>query len=584
MGTTVNNRPVHVRPSGAARRPSAAAPSLPGLHRGLTTAVPGPEVATGSSPITLTAMRSMVLAADSLQQFLAERDTATERAAIALDQTDPQLTDLVRKYQVASRQFIKDWLRNIRQSAWLVSAQSGRTLDTLPARPQHRKGLTAATQVMLAEDQQLHGLRHRFVRAGLGIPLTIWNPQSRADDDAVPLGSTAARPLTAIVSVHQPADEPSRAVRVELVDPVRATTVSIAGTLVPLAADFTAPIAHTLGAGRKPAAAAYGLRDAARRGTIDGFIALTPFAPGRVPLVLVDGAGFSPLMMAQIANEIAGSNDLRQRFQVWRYQYATAAPLFYSASVFRDDIERLSARIEQAIGRSFTGRAVVIAHGAGAVLAKTLLVDSATRLWNAAFSSPLSQLALASADRGLLERVFFWERSRRIDRVIVVDEPGNAAALSRGAGARAVRLLLSQPAAFRDAIGRIQGGLKRHVRPALADDGAADAAEPFGVSGFPEQVFQPLSDVAVASDRALISFVAAADGTATGTDRAHAVAVYSAARGLAPVMSEIPRAGLGAFGPGAVRLILDALRLKHRGIEQRTGGAPALAPQACVNA
>ena len=562
MRTTVNNSPADMLLSGAARRPPPATPS-PAPPRGLTTAATAPEVATGSSPITLTAMRSMVLAADSLQRYLAERDTSTERAVLSLQQTDPQLTDLVRKYQVASRQFIKDWLRNTRQSAWLVNARSGRTLDPLPARPQHRKGLTAATQVMLAEDQQLHGLRQRFARAGLGIPLTLWNPQSRADDDAVPLGSTAARPLTAIVSVQQPADEPIRAVRVELVDPVRATTVSIAGTLVPLAADFTAPIAHTLGAGRRPAAAAYGLRDAARRGTIDGFIALTPYAPGRVPLVLVDGAGFSPLMMAQIANEIAGSNDLRQRFQVWRYQYATAAPLFYSASVFRDDIERLSARMERAIGRSFTGRAVVIAHGAGAVLAKTLLVDSTTRLWNAAFSSPLSQLALTSADRDLLDRVFFWERSRRIDRVIVVDEPGNAAALSRGAGARAVRLLLTQPAAFRDAIGRIQGSLKRHLQPPLAGVGAANAAEPFGVSGFPEQVFQPLSDVAVASDRALISFVAGADGTTTGTDGAHAIAVYSAARGLTPVMAATPRAGLGAVGPGAVHLILDALRLKH---------------------
>jgi hypothetical protein len=540
-------------------------------------------VATGAAPITLAAMRSMLLAADSLQQFLAERHPATEHTAISLHPTDPRLADLIRKYQVASRQFIKDWLRNTRQSAWLVDAQSGRTVDTLSARPQHRKGLTAATQVMLAEDQQLHGLRRRFARPGLGIPLTLWNPHSRADDDAVPLGSTAARPLTAIVSVHQPADEPLRAVRVELVDPIRAATVSIAGALAPLAADYTAPIAHTLGSGRKPAAAAYGLRNAARRGTIDGFIALTPFAPGRVPLVLVDGAGFSPLMMAQIANEIAGSDDLRQRFQVWRYQYATSAPLFYSASVFRDDIESLSTRIEQTIGRSFAGRAVVIAHGAGAVLAKTLLVDSATRLWDAAFSSPMPLLTLTSADRSLLERVFFWERSRRIDRVIVVDEPGNAAALSRGAGARAVRLLLSQPAAFRDAIGRIQVGLKRYLRPALADNGAADAAEPFGVSGFAEQVFQPLSDVAVACDRALISFVASADGTTPGTDTARAIAVYSAARGLTPVMSETPRAGLGAVGPGAVHLILGALRFKHSGVGQRNVGRPVVTPEVCVN-
>jgi len=361
--------------------------------------------------------------------------------------------------------------------------------------------------------------------------------------------------MTAIVTVEQEPDEPVRTVRVKLLDPVVAATVPLAGVALPLAADFTAPVAHTLGMERKPAASPYAIRDTARRGTVDGFTALTPYASNRVPLVLLDGAGFSPLMMAQIANEVAGDRDLSRRFQVWLYQYPMVSPLVYAASQFRADFEKLCARLDSARARSTATRAVVVAHGPGAVLAKTLLVDSGTAVWDAAFETPFDKVDLATADRALLGALFFWRRSERIDRVIVAGEARNADALIRGVGARAVQLLLRQPAEVREAVERIYWGQSRHLRGVGAGAGVADP----DVDGltFPEPVYQALSDAATACEHTLVSMLS--DPAATGRD----VAVFAGASALTALRSQTPPAALGTLAPAAVNIVLEALRPHH---------------------
>ena len=503
-------------------------------------------------PITLSVMRAMIAAADALGSYTAT-GAVPAFASAQLQGGGSELAEHVRKYQAATRQFIADWLRDVRQSAWLVEGCSGRILDTVSAGA-GADGPLEATQVTVAANQQLHGLRRRNVRAGVGIPVATWTRRQGPDEAADLVRASAARPMTAVVSVVQNSDRRVRTVRVHLLDPVAVDSLELAGIAMPLAGDFTAPVAQTLGLERKPAANAYGLRAAARRGTIEGFSALTPFAPERVPLILLEGAGHSPLTMAQIANEVAGDAELRRRFQVWLYHYPMAAPLFHAARRFRDELESFHMRLEATAGRPLPGRGVVIAHGPGAVLAKTLLVDSGDALWDACFSSPLAAMELAAADRALLEALFFWQRTQRIERVIVAGEPRNADALAAGVGARAVQLFVRQSPELRSAIERIHWRQQRHlrqpVRPAAGDPAAAS-------SEFPEPLFQSLSDLSVCADRALLSLTAGGDGEAGD------VRVFAPASGLAPLCTQRLQAGPDVLGPQSTALVLDWLRPRH---------------------
>jgi len=513
--------------------------------------------ATGS--ITLSVMRSVLTASEALCEHLSSSDLRSPTAA-DLYSAGTELAERVRRYQAASRQFVKDWLRDTYRTAWRVDPASGQVVDAPTPRVRRGRILDAAMRVVLAEDQPLHGLRSRFARPGIGIPVTVRTRRHASEDVVDVTRWTASRPMTAIVIVEQQPNDSLRTVRVKFLDPVIAATVTLAGAALPLAADFTAPVAHTLGMERKPAATPYAIRDTARRGTVDGFTALTPYASNRLPLVLLDGAGFSPLMMAQIANEVAGDRDLSRRFQVWLYQYPMVSPLVYAASQFRADFEKLCARLDSARTRASATHAVVVAHGPGAVLAKTLLVDSGTALWDAAFGTPLDRLDLATADRAFLETLFFWQRSERIDRVIVCGETRNADALIRGVGARAVQLLLREPAELREAVERIYWGQKQHLRGPSAGAGATVADT--GVDGltFPEPVHQALSDAATACERTLVSMVSVVSApAATGCD----VAVFAGTSALAGCRSRTPLAALGTLDPAAVRIVLEALRPHH---------------------
>ena len=222
--------------------------------------------ATGS--ITLSVMRSVLTASEALCEHLSSSDLRSPTAA-DLYSAGTELAERVRRYQAASRQFVKDWLRTPigprggstrRPDRWLMRRRRG-AASADPRRCNARRPSRASTATRTSP---------RFARPGIGIPVTVRHRRHASEDVVDVTRWTASRPMTAIVIVEQQPNDSLRTVRVKFLDPVIAATVTLAGAALPLAADFTAPVAHTLGMERKPAATPYAIRDTARRGTVDG--------------------------------------------------------------------------------------------------------------------------------------------------------------------------------------------------------------------------------------------------------------------------------------------------------------------------
>lgn len=483
--------------SDRARRSGLAVPGQTRMterRRSPSSARIGTVATTGA--ITLTVMRAMVAAADALSSEL-EDEGHKRLAAADLARPGTLLTERARHYQSALRQFVKDWLRDRQQMTWLVDAASGRTLSVDTAGTVGA-ALAADIELVLAEDQPLNRLRRRFARDGLGLAVACRTRRVAPDPVLDPARSTAARAWTLFVRVARHTDRRVRTVRVELLDAAETSTLTLGGTEVPLAADFTAPVALTLGLEQKPAAVAYGLRDGARRSTVEGFSALTPFGLECAPLVLLEGAGLSLTTMAQIANEVAGDPTLRARYQVWVYRYPVAVPLLFAASTLRADLMRFAARVEAATGRPQAKRVVVVARGPGAVVAEALLTDSGSALWDAVFRVPPARLNLEPPDRALLETLLIWKRAAPVARTLALSEPENTDGLVIGIGARAVQLLQRQTPGFRGAVERIYGRAKQQLH---APD--AESAELY-----PEPVSQAIAAATLATDRALLALLA----------------------------------------------------------------------------
>ena len=483
------------RPERARRPGSSGQNRAAERRRSPTTARIGTDESIGA--ITLTVMRGMVAAADALGRQLEIQDRCQLEAA-DLNQPGTQLTECARHYQSALRLFVKDWLRDRRQMAWLVDAASGRTLSVHAGGTEGTE-LAADVELVLAEDQPLNRLRRRFDREGLGLPVACRWRRLTSDPVLDPAHSTAARAWTLFVRVERLVDRRVRTVRVELLDPAANSTVEIQGVSLPVSADFSAPVALTLGLEQKPAAIAYGLRDASRRSTaVAGFSALTPFGPDCSPLVLLEGAGHSLTTMAQIANEVAGDQALRSRYQVWAYRYPVAVPLLFAARALRVDLTRFAALLEGASGRLHTGRVVLLARGAGAVIARSVLADSGPTVWNAVFAVPPTKLHVEPADRSLVETLFVWKRAKHVDRAVILSEPDNAEALVAGIGARAVQLLQRQTPEFRGAVERIFGRTKQQLH-APDSQSAEQYAEP---------VIAAIASATLAADRAVLALSA----------------------------------------------------------------------------
>lgn len=506
-----------------------------------------------AGPITLTVMRAMVAATDELRLHLATREGRAYSAS-ELRSAGTELSDLVRRYQSASRRFLRDWLQSPAQTSWLVDSATGRVLDLISTGRDGDQSRDDQVQVTVAEDQPLHGLRTRHERPGIGVAVVVWRRRLGPDTAADLARFTAAHARTAVVSVEPDFDRRVRSVRVLLEDPATSNSFSVGEASLPLAADFSAAVGQTIGRERRPAARAYGAHDAARRGTIDGFVALTPFTTDAAPLVLMEGAGLPPLMIARIANEVAGDADLRQRFQVWLYRFPMTAPLFFAASQFRTDLERFCSRFEGATGVALSGRVTVVAHSTGVVLAKTLVAASGTSVWDAAFTVPIERVDLRPTDRTLLELLYRWTPSTRVERIIVAGEPRNVDALTAGAGVRAIQLLKRQSPALRSAIERIYGSERQHLRSLPLGSGVSsevDGSDPF----FTEPVCQSLAGVALATDRALLTLLDTTD--------LRAAATFTPRGGLIPTASESSDAGNDPLGPRVLRRVVEWLRRTH---------------------
>jgi hypothetical protein len=497
-------------------------------------------------------MRDMVASADALRAHL-EAEDSDELAAADLTRRGSEIADLVRHFQSALRRFVRDWLRDRRQTAWLVNASSGRTLS-IDERVRRRATLAADTEVMLAEDQPLNGIRRRLTREGLGLAVACRSRRSLPDSAPGPASTTVARAWTVLVSVvaHR-GDRRLRNVRVEFVDPAKTAMRSLGGVRLPLAADFTAPVALNLGLQRRPAATAYGLSASARRGPIGDFSALTPFSRARVPLVLVEGVGQSLTLMANIASEVAGDPVLRERYQVWLYRYPVTSPLFVTAAAFRADLARFSVRLARATGRTQAGRIAVVARGLGAVIVKSLFGECGSAVWNSVFTVPPKRLNLAPRERMFLNGLFHRRRATEVDCVVTLGEPQSGEALLTGIGERSVQLLLRQPAGLRGSVERIYAREKNRLAARLPSrDSENSGALP--ADGHAEPVFAAIAAAATAAERALLAFAASDESIG---DEAR---LYSGSTGLRPVASLAAGVAEARTGTLVLRHALDWLR------------------------
>ncbi len=157
--------------------------------------------------------------------------------------------------------------------------------------------------------------------------------------------------------------------------------------------------------------------------TPNTLVALEPHRIGRIPVVFIHGTASSAARWADMLNDLLDDPNIGDHFEFWFFSYATGNPIPYSALLLREDLQDAIAAMGGTTADPALGQIVLIGHSQGGLLAKLLVIDTGSRLWDGFSTRPLAELKLTDATRVLLQRMFFLQPLPEVRRVIFIATP-----------------------------------------------------------------------------------------------------------------------------------------------------------------
>jgi pimeloyl-ACP methyl ester carboxylesterase len=188
---------------------------------------------------------------------------------------------------------------------------------------------------------------------------------------------------------------------------------------------------------------------------IDG---LEPYRPGQIPVVFIHGTGSSSGRWADLVNDLQSDPTIREHFQFWWFSYSTGNPAPYSALRLRTAIEDALHKIDPQGRDPALRQIVLIGHSQGGLLAKMLVIDSGSRIWDAFSSKPLEELTVSAETRDLLRRAAFVTPLPEVRRVIFIATPQHGSFVAGSTIGQLLGRLVTLPANVVTALGETIGG------------------------------------------------------------------------------------------------------------------------------
>lgn len=285
-----------------------------------------------------------------------------------------------------------------------------------------------------AAELQVHGLRNRYRRAGIGAPLIagLW----KEDTDRIVAGhrripSNLKVPVTGFLRISDPrAGVVSGRLhgKLEMYSVDDRLKVDVASHEWPLEFETSSALAYTLGESRWWDFEYAGFFSAAvnpwhDKSNRDGLVLVDPYRPGHIPLVLVHGTASSPGRWADLINELEIDDRIASHYQIWLYIYNTGNPIGYSGGVMRETLERAVREFDPRGVDPALHHMVIVGHSQGGLLAKLTVVDSGLAFWDHLSSVPPDQLVADEDTRKALVDSNIFTPEPFVRRVVFVCTP-----------------------------------------------------------------------------------------------------------------------------------------------------------------
>ena len=278
-------------------------------------------------------------------------------------------------------------------------------------------------------------LTRQIKRFGCGMPLvaqrTCPTNQHSGEQFLLP-GSTFS--LTAVlkteVAESEVAGTPGTQPILEFHNPLNSTELSVAGNLLPLAADLSAPFAFQEICSSQQVEPFDWFIHPEMGNDKDGLFFLEPYQPGKIPVVMIHGLMSSPRTWVDMANELRSISGFSDRYQIWGFRYATGEPFVASASILRRDLNLALSQLKETSSDPALDHIVLIGHSMGGLIAKAQISYSSDRMWCAVANRPLSRITTDHATRNSLGENFYFSPQTSVRRVVFVAVPHGGSTLA----------------------------------------------------------------------------------------------------------------------------------------------------------
>jgi pimeloyl-ACP methyl ester carboxylesterase len=324
-----------------------------------------------------------------------------------------------------------------------------------------RWGPLALSEFTPADELHITGLQNRYRQRGIGVPLAA-DATGAANEKEFQVAPEVKVPVTALLRVdltRQNLAQGHLRGTIDVYPAFEPSSVTIRGQSVPLEVDTSA-------------AFAYGLSDPKIwRSEFGGFLkgdyfdknrfpidGLEPYRPGQIPVVFIHGTASSSGRWADLVNDLQSDPVIRDHFQFWWFSYSTGNPTPFSALRLRTAIEDAVHELDPQGKDPALRQIVLIGHSQGGLLAKMLVIDSGSRLWDSFSSKPLEELSVSPQTRDLLRRAVFVTPLPEVRRVIFIATPQHGSFVAGSTIGQLLGRLVTLPTGVVTALGETIGG------------------------------------------------------------------------------------------------------------------------------
>jgi pimeloyl-ACP methyl ester carboxylesterase len=225
----------------------------------------------------------------------------------------------------------------------------------------------------------------------------------------------------------------------EFLDPLDKETVSFQGRTVPLAADFTVPLAVMLQETDPGKHEVWRVLNPEKYADTAAIERLQPFNPSKTVVLVIHGLKDSQATWTPMINKLRGDPVIRKHYQFWFYSYPTGYPFPYSAAILRQELDEVEKHFPH------LKPMVVIGHSMGGCISRLLLTDSGNELWKKIFGRPPDEVPLSPKVREYFHQELLFRHRPEIGRVIFIASPLRGSNMATGIIGSLANMLIREP-------------------------------------------------------------------------------------------------------------------------------------------